>query len=270
MLRKKKITPFDKYFCYVNSVQSAEHDASLILKMHNKSSGIKSDSLLIQEDFCGTADLCYEWVRIDPSFRAVGIDLDQRALAWGQSYHSLGMSLNQTNRVQTICGDVLTPRNLMPNIICALNFSYFFLTDRRDLLNYFRSTLKSLAPNGTLVLDCFGGPEYLQTHSDKRRNSDEKFTYWWEVVSFDAISNAITCRLHYKRDGEAIRRNVFTYHWRLWSVPELTDILKEAGYSAVHYWSEGLSADGSGDGRFKPVIRETNCKSWVCYLVASK
>ncbi|MCX6124900.1 MAG: hypothetical protein NTV34_09160 [Proteobacteria bacterium] len=96
MLRKKKITPFDKYFCYVNSVQSAEHDASLILKMHNKSSGIKSDSLLIQEDFCGTADLCYEWVRIDPSFRAVGIDLDPRALAWGQSYHSLGMSLNQT------------------------------------------------------------------------------------------------------------------------------------------------------------------------------
>jgi cyclopropane fatty-acyl-phospholipid synthase-like methyltransferase len=144
------------------------------------------------------------------------------------------------------------------------------MEEREKLKAYFAKCYRSLAKNGLLVIDCFGGPEYLMPHSDKRRNSEMKFNYWWEVTSFDALSHRMTCKIHYQRDGEAIRKNVFAYHWRLWGVPEITDILNEVGFKEINYWSEGLDKNGMGNGRFRPITKETGCKAWVCYLVAKK
>lgn len=269
---KKKLPPFDKYFYYTNSVQSAPHDAELIWRMFRKSWPKKElpPQTLLQEDFCGTAALCYEWADLGPQCRAVGIDLDDAALKWGAKNHLPNYSEDILPRVTTICGDVLEKHHLRPHVICALNFSYFFIEQRAKMLEYFRRSFESLQSGGILVLDCFGGPAYQLPHLDRRVNSEEKFTYWWEVESFDAISHAMTCHLHYQRRGEPQRKKVFTYHWRMWGVPEITDILREAGFTSVEYWSEGLDKNLEGNGRFRPITEEKDCKAWVCYIVAKK
>ncbi len=263
---------FDPYFHYVNSVQSPEHDAELLKKMYLKNSkpSAKDQLMVLQEDFCGTAALCYEWSKLGDNCCAVGVDLDKKALLWGQENHGSELTKNEFDRVKLICGDVLKDYKITPNLICALNFSYFFIRERKKMVEYFRAAYKSLAKDGILVLDAFGGPAYLLPHSDKRRNSEHKFNFWWEIESFDSITNEMECRISYQRDGEKRRHKVFSYSWRLWSVPEIVDMLKEAGFKGTQYWSEGLDKSGNGDGKFRIVKSEQNCKAWVVYIVAKK
>ena len=273
MTRKKSSMkpkkPFDKYFLYTNSVQGAEHDAELLWKMTRKiwSGPIPKDPIL-REDFCATAALCYEWVKLGKTHYAFGVDLDAKALSWGVAHHASELSPSQASRVQMIHGDVLHNHKINPHVICALNFSYFFIKDRALLKTYFTKCRQSLAKNGLLILDAFGGPEYLQAHIDRRRNADESFTYWWEVEMFDAITHQIKCHLHFQRDGELKRERVFSYDWRLWSLPEITDVLHESGFNHVEYWAEGLNKNGRGNGIFKPIKSEKDCATWITYLVA--
>jgi hypothetical protein len=261
---------FDKYFHYTHSVQSAEHDAELLWKMMRKVwQGPLPKSPHLQEDFCGTAALCYEWAKLGANHLAAGIDLDPSALAWGAEHHTQNTPTKIVDKVQLIHGDVMKDHGLKPHVICALNFSYFFIKDRLTLKKYFQACKKSLSKNGILILDAFGGPEYQMPNSDRRRNSEQKFTYWWDVESFDAISHNIKCHIHYKRDGESIRRNVFNYDWRLWSIPEITDVLRESGFKKIQYWAEGIDRHGHGDGTFKPIKTESQCETWVSYILAT-
>ena len=260
---------FDKYFLYTHSVQGAEHDAELLWKiMRSCAVGPLPKSPTLQEDFCATAMLCYEWAKLGPKHQATGIDLDSAALQWGAKHHTQDLSKAQLANVGMVHGDVLQDHKIRANVICALNFSYFFIKDRQRLKEYFVASKKSLAKNGLLILDAFGGPDYLVPHVNRRRNKEEKFSYWWEIETFDSISNHIKCHLHFQRDGEARRNRVFSYDWRLWSIPEITDILHEAGFKDVHYWAEGLTKNGDGDGKFKPIRSEMNCRTWITYLIA--
>ena len=72
-----------------------------------------------------------------------------------------------------------------------------------------------------------------------------------------------------KKDGEKYEK-VFTYDWRMWSIPELREILADAGFSrTLAYW-EGEGEDGEGDGEFYLSNNEENCESWVTYIAAIK
>lgn len=275
MSQKKSTTPkkpksgFDKYFLYTHSVQGAAHDADLLWKMMRKVwSGPLPEAPMLQEDFSGTAALCYEWVKLGAHHRAAGIDLDAKALAWGTEHHTHDLTPNQLERIQILHDDVMVNHGLKPHVICALNFSYFFIHDRATLKKYFAACRKSLAKNGVLILDAFGGPDYLMPHIDRRRNDDESFTYWWEVETFDAISHEIKCHIHFQRDGEAKRNRVFSYDWRLWSIPEISDLLRECGFTQLEYWAEGLDKKGHGNGVFKPTKSERECETWITYIVA--
>jgi hypothetical protein len=266
---RRQIRAFDKYFFYTNSVQSAEHDAMLlwtILKKNWSSSTLHSP--VLREDFCGTGGLCFEWVKLGKKHQAIGIDLDPTALEWGQEHHRPALRHDQSSRIKLIEGDVLKNHKVKPHMICALNFSYFFLKDRKALKSYFTSCKRSLVKGGMLALDVFGGPNYLMPHSDQRRNDEFGFDYWWEVESYDAITSQIKTAIHFQPDGQRRRNRVFRYDWRLWSPSELTDILREAGFEAVKFWAEGLDAKGFGDGKFRRIHFEKDCETWVCYIIA--
>lgn len=267
--KSKSKSPFDKYFLYTHSVQGAEHDAELLWKiLRTCSDGNLPKNPTLQEDFCATAMLCYEWAKLGPNHRATGIDLDSAALSWGAEHHADSLSKAQLANVEMIHGDVLDNHNVRSNVICALNFSYFFIKERERLKEYFVASRKALAKNGLLILDAFGGPDYLVSHINQRRNKEEKFNFWWEIETFDAINNQIKCHLHFQRDGESRKNRVFSYDWRLWSIPELTDILHEAGFKNVQYWAEGLTSKGNGNGKFKPIHSEKDCRTWITYLIA--
>jgi hypothetical protein len=266
---KKTKPPFDRYFLYTHSVQGAEHDAELLWKMmRSVSPNTLPKSPMLQEDFCATAALCYEWVKLGNNHRATGIDLDSAALQWGAEHHTESLTQKQLTNVEMIHGDVLDDHHIKPNVICALNFSYFFIKDRELLKRYFISSKKALAQDGMLILDAFGGPDYLVPHVNRRRNVEERFSYWWEIERFDAISHEIKCHLHFQRAGETRRNRVFSYDWRLWSIPEITEILRESGFKHVEYWAEGLNSNGDGNGKFKPIKSDKNCRSWITYLIA--
>jgi len=260
---------FDKFHYYTNSVQSAEHDAELLWTILRKTwTGTPLSRPVLQEDFCGTGCLCFEWAKLGSTHQAVGIDLDPEALAWGNSRHRARIKESQSKRVRLINGNVLHDHGVKPHMICALNFSYFFIKDRALLRKYFAACKKSLIKGGVLALDVFGGPDYLMPHMDRRRNDEHKFDYWWEIKKFDALSNDIDAAIHFKPDGQPPRKNVFQYHWRLWSIPEITDVLKESGFSQVEYWSEGLDDKGYGNGKFRRIKSETECETWVAYIIA--
>jgi hypothetical protein len=69
-------------------------------------------------------------------------------------------------------------------------------------------------------------------------------------------------------------RRAFSYHWRFWNLPELRDLLLEAGFERVETWfeqTEESDRQGLGNGSF--VLDESgetssDCAAWVAYLIA--
>ena len=262
-------TTFDKYELYVNSVQSAEHDATLLLRMYRNAISTRGKKrVTLREDFCGTAALCFSWINLGKEFKAIGVDIDQSAIDWGCARYDSSRAVRESGRLQLSCADVMEFNPYRADIICALNFSYYFIKDRQQLIQYFKLCRKRLTKTGLLILDSFGGPTYLAPHSDKRRNHQKKFDFWWDVESFDAITNEVKTHIHYKLDGQKIRKCVFSYDWRLWTIPEITDALREAGFNTIEYWAEGVNARGLGNGVFRKIRSEKNCESWVTYVTA--
>jgi hypothetical protein len=80
----------------------------------------------------------------------------------------------------------------------------------------------------------------------------------------------VRCHIHFKfPDGSKIKK-AFTYEWRLWTAPELRELLLEAGFSkATVYW-EGEDEDGEGNGEFTPDEKGVADYAWIAYVVAEK
>ncbi|XP_042510300.1 uncharacterized protein LOC122085787 [Macadamia integrifolia] len=67
--------------------------------------------LHLQEDFCGTAFLCTEWLRSDPRRTAVGVDFDLEALAWCLENNVNKIGADGCSRMSLFHGNVLQPLN---------------------------------------------------------------------------------------------------------------------------------------------------------------
>ena len=65
-------------------------------------------------------------------------------------------------------------------------------------------------------------------------------------------------------------KKAFTYHWRLWTLPELRDMLAEAGFSRVHVYWQGSDEDGEPDGDFTVVETAENDPAWIAYIVSER
>ena len=92
------------------------------------------------------------------------------------------------------------------------------------------------------------------------------FTYVWDQNSFDPITHDIVNHIHFEfKDGSRIDK-AFTYEWRYWTLPEITELLKEAGFSEVHvYWDQ---AGEDEEEKYKRTTRAENQPGWLAYLVA--
>jgi hypothetical protein len=63
----------------------------------------------------------------------------------------------------------------------------------------------------------------------------------------------------------------FSYHWRLWTLPEIREILVEAGFGQVDIYWEGTDESGEeGDGIYTPQTIGDADAGWVCYIVAQR
>lgn len=256
----------EKYFHYLNSAQAPAGDAHVLAGLYRRYTKRAAKSMT--EDFCGTAALCCEWVKAGADRVALGVDLDPEPLSFGQRYLLTELSNGQRKRITLKKANVLSVKE-RSDIVCALNFSYSIIHTRSKMLAYFRGVRARLNAGGIFVLDNFGGSEYLHPRLEKRRCGT--LGYQWEMKRFDVMWNIGDFAIHFKPKGKPAQRDAFTYHWRMWSIPELRDLLVDAGFKDVHIHWEGTAPDGYGNGVYREVKKvNEHCLSWVCYVVARK
>jgi hypothetical protein len=81
----------------------------------------------------------------------------------------------------------------------------------------------------------------------------------------------MTCHIHYVFPDNSRLEKAFSYDWRLWTLPEIRELLSEAGFAnTTVYWEGTDEASNEGDGIFKPADVGDADPGWICYLVAEK
>lgn len=259
--------PFDKYEIYKRAVQSPETDVEFLRDTYRELTG--KLPVTLREDFCGTFGVCCEWIRMGSRYKAHGIDLDYEPIQYGLNHHVPGLSSSQRERLQIHQENVLNPGLPHADIICAMNFSHYVFKERAVMRSYFHNCFATLNEGGIFVVDAFGGSLCQEANEEKTRHRG--FTYYWDQKSFDPVTNHAVFQIHFKLDREAKKREcVFAYDWRMWTLPELRDLMRETGFrKATVYW-EGTTRSGSGNGIFRPAERGEECQAWVAYVVGEK
>jgi len=272
--KKTKKLIRDRHLLYTAAVQSVDPDIDFFKRVYKRHNGRPFRTL--REDFCGTAALACEWVRRNEKNRAFGIDLDQETLAWAAK-HNVPALGKAAERLALTRGNVLDDSNPSADLIAALNFSFCVFKTRPFLLDYFRKVRSKLEPGGVFVLDIFGGTEAGAIDEEKRAieaceafdgRKVPSFTYVWDQYRFNPVDHHIVCRIHFKlADGTKLRR-AFVYDWRLWTIPELRELLEEAGFARSDVYVEGWDEEADDtDGIFRRRKKFENQSGWVAYVV---
>ena len=256
----------DRHELYEASVQDVETEVDFLLQTYRAVRGKAPRHF--REDFCGTASAACEWVRRSTRRTATGVDLDRATLDWGIENRVSRLTASQQLRISLKQEDVLTVQAEPADIIGAFNFSYFCF-DTRDLLRrYFANALAGLAPDGLFILDMFGGSE---AHSEVKEKTDhDDFTYVWHQARFHPVTGAMRCHIHFQfPDGSRLKK-AFTYDWRMWTLPEVRELLAEAGFGSVEVYWEGTDEDGEGNGEYAPSETGDADPAWIAYIVAAR
>ena len=260
----------DRHLLYERSVQDVEAEIDFVEQTWSELRD--RPAVFLREDFCGTANTACEWVIRDEEHQAVGVDLDREVLEWGRLNRLTQLDEEQLERIELLNEDVLRTRPGLADIILAMNFSYYLFLTRDGLREYFINVLDGLVSDGILFLDAYGGYEAPMVIQEPRLCEDEdgnEFTYIWDQASFNPIDSCMDCRIHFEFPDGSRMENAFSYHWRLWTLPEIREILIEAGFSKVDvYWEGTDEAANEGNGIYTPSEIGDPDPGWVCYIVA--
>ena len=264
----------DRHVLYEASVQGVEYDLDLFERLYRTLRGGRFTRF--REDFCGTAAMAAAWVRRRRVNRAWGVDREREVLEWARR-HRLPRMREAARRLTLIRRDarrVTTPR---VDVVAAFNFSYWVFHRRRDLLEYFRAARQSLAPNGLLVLNAFGGTEAMGPLVEKQRIPASRsldgervpsFQYVWEQVDFNPIDHRLRCDIHFRLPGGREMRRAFRYDWRMWTLPEIHDALRDAGFAGVEFFVEGWDTKRNrSDEVFHRRRRFEQQEGWLACIV---
>jgi hypothetical protein len=166
------------------------------------------------------------------------------------------------------------------HVIAALNFSIFEFHERAALRAYFAHARQALHADGVFVANAFGGPARMRAHVRTVAVAGRSglpgeappapFEYRWEQHAYDARTAQVECRIHFAVPGDpaANLSDAFRYRYRLWTLPELVEIAREAGFRDVQVWQH--TYDPVAGVFLGPVERIAAPEQWVAYLVASR
>ncbi len=256
----------DRHDLYELSVQSPESEIDFIDRVCRKVRGATAS--LLREDFCGTFVTSCEWVKRRRTNRAIGVDLDPSVVEWGLRRSEARLNDEQRQRVELVLDDVRTARVEPVEVAIAFNFSYFIFKERAGLLAYFAHVLQSLEPGGVFILDAYGGSDSFKELEEER--SLDGFVYVWDQNQYNPITGEVLNHIHFRFPDETELKRAFSYDWRLWTLPELQELLVEAGFENLTVYWEGTDRHGSGNGIFKPSRRGEACEGWIAYISAQR
>jgi hypothetical protein len=267
-LRKQKIaSQANRHHLYQESVQDTAAEIDFVEETWQKLRSRPAE--LLREDFCGSANTACEWIRRDPQHYAIGIDLDAEVLEWGRHNNLERLDDDQYDRITLLQENVLDTQPELADIVLAMNFSYYLFLERFDMLRYFRGVHASLLDDGIFFLDAYGGYDAPRELQEEREC--DGFTYIWDQESFNPIDSLMTCHIHFEFPDKSRMERAFTYHWRLWTLPEIRELLAEAGFTEVTVYWEGTDEDSNeGNGIYEPTQKGDADPGWVCYIVAEK
>ncbi len=250
-----------KFDLYSLCVQSPLLYARFLRAIHGR------DPRILREDFSGAAAICSAWLELDPRHAAIAVDMDPAALRHARP----------AKRLRRIARNVLAAPH-KADMIAALNFPIGYWHTRPDLLRYLTLSRRRLREHGALLIDTYGGRSAFTTGTTRKRlraPAGQRITYEWEQRQADPVSGLVHNAIHFTINGAAAGRprtlrNAFTYHWRLWSIPELTDAMHEAGFTRVDVYDRlGDAIDSDGNLYVRPVQPgEPLDDDWVAYLAA--
>ncbi len=257
----------DPHVLYQESVQCVEAEIDFVDETFQQLRRRKPRYL--REDFCGTANTSCEWVRRRRDNVAVGVDLDPEVLDWGRRHNIPTLKGNGPRRIELLQRDVLKVKTRPMDLILAMNFSYWLFMQRKTLKRYFSKVREALVDDGIFFLDAYGGydaPRVIREHTEH-----DGFTYIWDQAGFNPIDGRMQCHIHFKfEDGSWLRR-AFSYEWRLWTLPELRELLDEAGFRNTTIYLQGTDEDtGEGNGIFEATEIGEPDAGWIAYIVAEK
>jgi SAM-dependent methyltransferase len=243
-------------------VQDAPSEVDLVerlLRRHGQ------PALRLREDFSGTALVSAEWVRRGAGRTAVAVDLDPAVHRWARA-NRLPQLGEAAERLRLVTADVRAPNGGAFDAVVAFNFSYSVFKRRAELRDYLRSACSALAPGGLLVLDAYGGWD-AEKEIVERRRIRGGVTYVWEQEAYDPITHHLRCAIHFEGPGRRRLRRAFTYDWRLWTLPELTELLEEAGCEGIEVlWDVAPK----GATRYVPRRSAENQAGWLAYVVGRR
>ncbi len=263
---RKTPLPFDKYALYSQAVQSPGEDVKFYQHVYKQARGGRKARVL-REDFCAAGAISCEWVKLSPDNVSIGLDLDQEPMNYGLEHYVSALKPSQQSRVQLIQKNVLSPNLPKADIAVAVNFSYFFFKQREMLKEYFANAYSSLNDDGLFVIDIFGGTQCTAAIED--RTVHKGFTYYWDQQSFDPVTNEAYFEIHFKYKGKKYE-SVFNYDWRMWSIPEMKELMHEVGFKDTLVYWEGTDKKGRGNGLFSKVKEGESCESWIAYIAGVK
>jgi SAM-dependent methyltransferase len=274
------LSPLDLYeLC----VQKPALLAPLLRAIHGRS------PRTLAEDFCGSAALSRHWCRSDPKARAVGVDLDAATLAYARA-RAKGL-----RRLTLVRADVTKPlprggargsaragaaaARVKPDLIFVGNFSIGEIHDRAALVEYLRRCRRRLARHGVFVCDTYGGESAFRTGAVQRThdvpNSHLRVRYTWQQRSADPITARVENALHFRVDdrGEITQEltDAFVYRWRLWSLAELRDAMRDAGFRTVEVYGQVPDAeDSDGNVYVRPIDDPADLDASYIVCVAAR
>jgi hypothetical protein len=256
----------DIHDLYERAVQNVEHEVEFAQATFEKIRGRKA--YRYREDFCGTASASCQWVRQGKRYHAIGVDIDPTVLDWGRRNRVAKLPAADRSRVRLLEADVMTAKTALVDIVAALNFSYFIFVTRDAMRDYFARARAALVDDGVFFIDLFGGSQAQDEM--KERTKHKGFTYIWDQAEFHPVTHHIRCHIHFNFPDGSKCKKAFTYEWRLWSAPELCELLLEAGFrKATVYW-EGEDEDGEANGEFTPNEKGQADPAWIAYIVAER
>jgi hypothetical protein len=262
----------DKFDCYQRSVQTPEHEVEFFEQAYREA--FKKKPFALREDFCGTFAVCCEWVASHSKRTAVGVDLCPETLQWGREHNLAKLNSTQQKRVRLVEQDVRRRNRPTVDVLAAQNFSFWIFKTRQEVIEYFKMARSNLKPQGIMVIDMMGGGEcYEEELVDKRTivKGKKGFKYHWEQANFNPVTADASFYISFKfADGSKLKR-AFEYHWRFWTIPEVREMLEEAGFRESHvYWENDEEEDDEDYGMWQRGDDAPSNPSWICYIVALK
>jgi hypothetical protein len=158
-------------------------------------------------------------------------------------------------------------RSRRADVAAALNSAICFMHSRADADAYCRQARAMTAAPGIFVMDLQGGATMEKALTQCTRLPGGTVDYLWSQVcvmtvvarlrvltravlsalqdGFDPVSRLISCHIGFRLRGRrgappppqppSLRR-AFSYRWRLWTLPEVCDMLRLAGFASTHVW----------------------------------